>query len=417
MIRTISSLDIGSHKIACVIAEYDDEKDIITIKGASVRETKGIEGGKLNSKLFTSNITKAVSQAEKMYGKNITSLLVSISSVKAKPIFVDREYFSKKPMPTMFDFEKITQEMVAEYNFKQETVLHSFPISWTKQGHSNTKDAVNAFNVRFFISVAPTKDIEVFEKIIKSNIVHKIDLITANTGVYSALAVRDDINDNGTLVVDMGCDSTKFCILTNSNVIYTNSLNIAGKIITYDIAMVLKVDEIVAEKIKVANTDLKLDPYEENEIISFDFDGYSDNDDVFRVSKYNKKLINDIYTSRVEEIFKYIFKDIEKHNLSKTFNKIILTGGSSGVRGLDLFIQNLYGVTTKQGNIVDINIAQPLVTDQIKSPVYATSIGLIVAGANIIKRKIHNSNNYNTDNYIVRFIQNFTKILMDLFIS
>lgn len=417
MIRTISSLDIGSHKIACVIAEYDEEKDITTIKGASIRETKGIEGGKINNKLFISSITKAVAQAEKMYGKNITSLLVSISGIKAKPVFINREYFSKKPMLTVFDYEKITQEMIAEYSLKQENILHSFPISWTKQGHGDTKNTTNMFDVKFFLSVAPAKDIEVFEKIIKSNIVHKIDLITANTGVYSAMAVRDDIDEGGTLIVDMGCDSTKFCILANSNVIYANSLKIAGKIITYDIAMVLKVDESVAEKIKIANTDLKLDQYEENEMISFDFDGYSDNDDVFRVSKYNKKLINDIYTSRVEEIFKYIFKDIEKHNLSKTFNKIILTGGSSGVRGLDLLIQNLYGITTKQGNIADINIAQPLVADQIKNPVYATSIGLILAGVHIIKRRIQNSRNYSTDNYIVRFIQNFTKILMDLFIS
>ena len=98
MSKIISSIDVGSSKIVCLMAVVNDENKIC-IKSASIHESRGIRNGNvtdINSAVRAIFETRI--KAEKLINKNISVLAVNISgdSVKSKNIRVSLKLPSGK---------------------------------------------------------------------------------------------------------------------------------------------------------------------------------------------------------------------------------------------------------------------------------------------------------------------------------
>ena len=98
MTRFISSIDIGSSKIACLMAVVNDDGKIC-VKSASIHESKGVKNGNI---VDIDSVIRAVFEtrikAEKLINKNISTLAVNISgdSVKSKNVRVSLKLSSRK---------------------------------------------------------------------------------------------------------------------------------------------------------------------------------------------------------------------------------------------------------------------------------------------------------------------------------
>ena len=146
-----------------------------------------------------------------------------------------------------------------------------------------------------------------------------------------------------------------------------------GDIITNDISSVLGVSSMVAEKVKIMNTNLYLDHTEEAEMIKIDIDG----EETYRAAENKKKIINDIFRSRVDEIIEIIFGILDKKRLINSFGSIVLTGGTANVPGLDNYISKTFRIKSRIGRPENFDIAQEIDENEIRNPSYATSIGIL----------------------------------------
>ena len=72
-----------------------------------------------------------------------------------------------------------------------------------------------------------------------------------------------------------------------------------------------------------------------------------------------------------------ILKTLNKKKLDKTFNNIVITGGTANIYGLDNFVTEITKIKTRIGVCDKIYTSSNLDENKIINPIYSTSIGLL----------------------------------------
>lgn len=376
MSKTIVSIDIASSKIVCLIAQLDKSGSLF-IKGASLLESSGIQNGNIvNIKLAIQTIIKTLSKAEKMFGKNVDNVSININGSKLKSkVLTIKKHFKASKTITKNMVMSMSEELLEELDNNGKRAIHLVPLEFDLDGIKTTNPfGTQAKNIETKLQVFYTDKSKV-ENI--SSCFKKISISVKNVifdGFASALSVLNGYEmENGVLVIDIGAGSSSFSIINNNRFIFGNSIPIAGETITNDIANVIGVSYAVAEKVKVMNTNLYLDPMEETEMIKIDIDG----EETYRAAENKKKIINDIVRSRVEEVIELILGILEKKDLLNSFNSIVITGGTANVPGLDNYITKTFGIKTRIGRPEDFTVSQNINENEMKDPSYATSVGIL----------------------------------------
>jgi cell division protein FtsA len=193
-------------------------------------------------------------------------------------------------------------------------------------------------------------------------------------GFASALAVLNEQEmREGTLVVDIGAGTTSFAIINNSRFLFGASLAIGGDNITGDLANMLDIPFTTAEKIKIMNTNLFFDRLEENELIKLDIE----DDETFRVASTRKKIVNDIFRSRISEIINLVLVIVDKKDLAGDFVNMVVTGGVASAPGLDGFITKTTNIKTRIGVPENFSVSHGIDEAEVRKPMYATAIGIL----------------------------------------
>jgi cell division protein FtsA len=83
---TVLAIDIGSTKVCAIIAEIDNEGKL-QVLGHGIAKSQGIKKGAItNIELASRTIKKAINDAKRIAGSNMTSATVSISNAYAKSL-------------------------------------------------------------------------------------------------------------------------------------------------------------------------------------------------------------------------------------------------------------------------------------------------------------------------------------------
>jgi cell division protein FtsA len=159
----------------------------------------------------------------------------------------------------------------------------------------------------------------------------------------------------------------------NDKFIFGASLPIGGDNITGDLANILDIPFTIAEKIKIMNINLFFDRLEENELIKLDIE----DDETFRVAGTRKKIVNDIFRSRISEIINLVLVIMDKKDLAGEFNTMVITGGIANATGLDNFITKTTNLKTRIGIPENFSTSRGIDEIEIKKPMYATAIGIL----------------------------------------
>ena len=189
-------------------------------------------------------------------------------------------------------------------------------------------------------------------------------------GVEVQVVTSRDERELGVALIDIGAGSADVAVFVKDSVRYTASLDIAGNVITSDISKCLKVPVSLtkAEEIKKKYGTCSLNNLIEDE--TFPVPGVGDRGEVL----CSRKLLAQIITARVAEIFKLLAKDLEKHHLDTVIDGgIVLTGGCCNLAGIEDIAAKVFKKP--------VHIGKPRGTSGIQeafqNPSYATGIGLL----------------------------------------
>jgi cell division protein FtsA len=172
----------------------------------------------------------------------------------------------------------------------------------------------------------------------------------------------------GAVVCDIGGGTTDLAIYIDGDVWHTMVLAVGGNHITSDIAHGLRLPVSQAEDIKkqyghAIESEIGDDEY-------FSVRTFSEEKPI----QVSRKELAHIIEARVEEIFLLVLQEIKRSGYDGLLPAgMVLTGGSSLLPGIRSLASNVLGVP--------VRIARPEnlvgLTDQLGSPAYSTSVGLL----------------------------------------
>jgi cell division protein FtsA len=376
--KIVVGLDIGTTKI-CAIAGRQNEFGKLEVLGMGKAESEGVVKGLVfNIDKTVYAIEKAIKEASDQAGINIGIVNVGIAGQHIRSFIqhggITRQ--SKDGEITIEDVERLTQDMYRMVVPPGSQIIHVMPQDYMVDYEEGIKEPVGMSGVRleadFHIITAQTNAINNINKCVRRAGLEIQDLILEP--LASSLAVlSDEEKEAGVCLIDIGGGTTDIAIFYDNIIRHTAVIPFGGNIVTQDIKQGLMVLPQQAEQLKTRFGKAIAEEASPNEIVSIP--GIRN-----RPSKeISVKNLANIIQARMEEIIEMAHTEIISSGYeNKLGGGIVITGGGAQLSNLKQLVEYMTGMDTRIG-YPNEHLGKSKI-EAIKSPMYATGVGLVLAG-------------------------------------
>ncbi len=347
-------LDIGTSQVRCVVGMLDSSSDEpkISIVGYGSSENTGMRKGIVaHIEDVTSAVHNSIVEAERVSGVKIENATVNINGSHVSGLN------SKGVVAISASSKQISQEdkyraeeaaTIVQLPSNRE-IIQVFPKNYHVDGQDSIKDPVGMQGVRLevetHIITAATPYLKSLDQALKAVGIYPSNYTVSGLAAAELVLTRKQ-REAGCLVIDIGASTTNIAVIEDGEVQHIAVIPAGGTNITNDLAIGLKIDLEIAEKVKLKHAALADSAKTGKVSVEKDKRNY-----VFEADD-----VNMIVEARVEEIFEYIDKEL---NTIKRSQKLpggaVLVGGSAKIPGLDEFAKEKLGLSVKIGSLKNIN--------------------------------------------------------------
>lgn len=376
----ITGLDVGTGFIRVVIGQIKPGEARPQIIGLGEARSFGLRRGVVvDIRDTVKSIRDAVEMASRSSGFTIHSAFVSLGGShlqthQSKGVVAvsraDGEISEE-------DVERVLKAAQAISLSPNREIVHVLPINFNVDGQEAIKDPTGMSGVRLEVNCLILEGASPFIKNLTKCINEaglEIDGLVVSALASSEAVLTRRQKELGVLCVDIGAGQTGLTIYEEGDIIHIHILPVGASHITNDIAIGLRTDIDLAEKIKLEYASVL--PEEINEKTKINLADLSDKEQG-RVPRYE---IAQIVRARVEEILDLINKELKKVDRQGLLpaGVVLLGGGAKMVGMVDLVKERLR---------LPAQIGFPQETtgilDQVDDPCYATALGLIYWGTKL----------------------------------
>jgi cell division protein FtsA len=379
--NVIVGLDIGTTKICAIVGEIKDTG--IDIIGIGSHRSEGLRRGVVvNIESTVDNIKKAVEEAERVSGYEIGSVYVGIAGSHIKGqnsigIVAVKGYEVEEN-----DVQRAIEESKAIAIPLDREILHTLPQHYIVDDQNGIRNPVGISGVRLEAKVhIVTGAVISIENVEKAVTRAGLDIngIVLEQLASSDAVLSSDEKDLGVALLDIGGGTTNIAIFTEGSIGHTAVLPVGGDYITSDIATGLRTPIGEAEKIKMTYGCAYTPLIRKDETIKVPSVGGREPREVSR------QILGRIIEPRMEEILGMAYKEISRLGYEdKLAAGIVLTGGTAILEGTTELAEQTFNMVVRKGYPIGIGG----LTDVVKSPRYATGVGLVIYGSRNIPRDI-----------------------------
>ena len=388
--KVIVGIDVGSSKITTIVATAADESSV-NIIGVSSHPSKGLRKGQVvDIDESVGAITQSLEAAERMAGYSAGTAFVSVDGTHIESQNSKGVVAVSNPNGEISteDVMRVIEAARAISLPSSREILHVIPRYFIVDSQSGIKDPIGMNGVRMevetHIVTGATTALRNIAKCVSQVGIDVEGMVFS--GLASAYSVLSDTErELGVILVDFGGGTTNICIFVEGAPAYCSVLPIGARNVTNDLAIGMRISLESAEKIKLALSTaprVAVEINESGESIDkrdsdqLDIASLSIEESIRNVSK--KTLIDGIMKPRLREILNMIKLEIQKSNFAGlTPSGVVLTGGGAATVGMvDLAKQEL-GMPVRIGLPTGVTG----LIDEISSPAYAASLGLVIYGA------------------------------------
>lgn len=376
--KIIVGLDIGTTKV-CAIVGRKNEYGKLEVLGMGKAFSEGVVRGIVtNIDKTVIAIEKAIAEAEEKSGIDIKIVNVGIAGQHIKSAIhhgsITRESGEKEI--TIEDLHRLTNDMYRIVTPPGSEIIHVMPQDYTVDYEEGIKDPVGMTGVRveadFHVITAQTHAINNIYKCVRRAGLEVENLVLEP--LASSLAVlSEEEKEAGVCLIDIGGGTADIAIFHDTIIRHTAVVPFGGNIITADIKHGCKVMEHQAERLKTKFGKAIAEEANIKEVISIP--GLR-NRPPKEISMHN---LARIIEARMEEIIEFIHTEIITSGFQdKLAGGIVITGGGVQLQYAKQLFEYMSGFDTRIG-YPNEHLGKGKV-DTIKSPMYATGVGLVLAG-------------------------------------
>ncbi len=385
--KIICGIDVGSSKIATLIVSVGED-DRLNLIGVAATHSKGVKKGQIvDIESAVDAITESIESAERMAGCSVSHTYVSVGGPQIESINSHAVVAVAEPEGEIKDGDiaRVNDAARAIAMPSSREIIHVIPRTFTVDGQEGINDPIGMTGVRLetdtHIVTGPTTSMRNLVKCVGMVGVDVKELVFS--GMASSLAVLTDTEKElGVILIDIGGETTDIVVFVDGAMAYSSVIPLGGRHITSDIAVGLRISLDSAEKIKLwlskpvrqSATPEEKDPKEKKEEV-LDLKSLGIAEDVQKISR--KAVVDSIIRPRLQEIFKYVGKEIKKSGFgTQTPSGLVITGGGALTVGLIDQAKYILGFPARLGKIEGF----VGLVDEIDSPSFATAAGLIAYG-------------------------------------
>ncbi len=381
----VVGLDIGTTKI-CAIVGQKNEFGKIEVLGMGKAESAGVTRGVVsNIEKTVQAIKDAVIEAENKSGVDIKVVNVGIAgqhikSLQHRGIIVRKNTIDEISRD---DISRLIEDMYKLVMAPGESIIHVLPQEFTVDNEQGIKDPIGMAGVRleanFHIITGQITAAENINKCVRKAGLEASDLILEPLASAESV-LSDEEREAGVVLVDIGGGTTDIAIFHEGIIRHTAVIPFGGNSITEDIREGCTVMKTHAEMLKVKFGSALADENQETEIISIP--GLRGREP----KEVSVKNLAYIIQARMEEIIEHVHYEIKSSGFEKKLIAgIVLTGGGANLKHLCQLVEFITGMDARVG-YPNEHLAKSNV-DEIKSPMYATAIGLVIKGIKRIEQE------------------------------
>ena len=387
--KVVVGVDIGSSKITTVITTVQNDSSVNVI-GVSTLAARGLRKGQVvDIEEAVAAISQSLEAAERMAGYSVGTAFISVDGVhiesqNSKGVVAIADASGEI---TTEDVTRVIEAARAISLPSSREILHVIPRYFVVDSQSGIKDPLGMTGVRMEVEThIITGATTALRNIAKCASLVGIDV---EGMVFSGLAssystLSDTERELGVILVDFGGGTADICIFTEGSPIYCSVIPVGARNVTNDLAIGLRISLESAEKIKLAlSKPPKIavesgenGPAHKEDSDHLDIAALAIEEDLTRVSK--KTLIDGIMKPRLREILNMVKIEIQKSGLGGlTPSGVVLTGGGAETSGMIELARHELGMPVRIG----IPQGATGLIDEISSPAFASSLGLVIYGA------------------------------------
>lgn len=370
----IVGLDIGTTKVACLVGEVTD--DGVDIIGVGTQPCSGLKKGVVvNIDSTVAAIAKAVEEAEHMAGVEITQVYAGIAGSHIKAFHSEGVVAIRDREVRPDDIERVIEAAKAVSIPQDREILHVVPREYSIDQQDGIKEPLGMAGVRLearvhIVTAASASAQNIIKCCTRCNL--EVQDLVLEPYATAESVLHSDEKELGVALLDIGGGTSDLVVFSEGSLVHTIVLPVGGHQLTNDIAVGLRTPMTEAEKIKHRYGCALTSLISEDETIEVPSVGGRPP----RVMQ--RTVLSDILQPRVDEIFSLVRDELARCGLDETLaSGMVVTGGSTILQGLPELAEEILGMPVRRG------VPQGVggLADVVKSPIYATAVGLVLYGA------------------------------------
>ena len=365
-------LDIGTSMVRCVIGMVDpDDTSRLSVIGYGSALNQGMRKGTIvHIDDVVDAIIQAVTDTERMSGVHVKGATVNVNGVHVSGINSKGVIAISAANREIDNNDRLRVEEAATIVQlpPNREIIQVFAKNYSVDGQDNIKDPVGMHGIRLevdtHIVTAATPSLRNIEQVFEKSKLQPSHRTVSSLAAAEAVLNRQQ-KESGTLLLDIGAGTTNLVVVEDGEVQHVAVIPVGGIHVTNDLAIGLKTDLDIAEKVKLQHASLSKE--RSKGLLRVEHEGkhyHFDPEDVYTIVE-----------ARIEELLELIDKELKRiHKSRKLPGGVVLVGGSSQIPGLAEYTKEKLQLAARMG------LLQPIggLTENVQNPSYATAVGLMM---------------------------------------
>src|SRR6186997_1107302 len=332
----VASLDVGTSKIACMIARLKPcppnealrgRSHAVELIGYSQIQSRGVKAGAVvDLAECEQSVRQAVALAERMAKVRVESVLLSVSGGRLQGQLIEAAADIRGGSVTSEDVTRVTSTGMRHATGEGRTVLHALPVGYTLDGVKGIRDPRGMVARQFGVDMnVVTADATVAKNLmlVVERCHLNVEAMAASPYVAGLSVLTDD-------EVEIGAGSTTIATYSAGRFVHASGFAVGGQHMTMDLARGVGACIADAERIKTLYGTVLTGGSDARELMSVPSAG-EEHDAPQIVSR---ATIANIVRHRAEEIFEMVRDRLaDSPFAAEPRARVVLSGGASQLTG------------------------------------------------------------------------------------
>lgn len=373
----VVGLDVGTQFVRTVVGQRGEDGPEPAILGVGVTPSGGLRRGiVVDVEETVKAITAAIEEAERVSGVSVGNAFVNISgnhieSQNSRGVVAVSRADSEIGAEDVARAIEAAKAVAVPAN---KEIIHVLPREYIVDGQEGIKDPIGMNGIRLEVEAhvisAASPQIKNVTKCVYQSGVEVDDLVLSGLASSRGVLSRRQ-KELGAVQLDIGAGVTDLTVYEEGDVLHSAVIPVGGSHLTNDLAIGLRTDTDIAERVKLEYGNAVPDDVSSKENVDLAALAAGDEHQV------SKKLIAEVIEARIAEILALVQKELKQIDRDgKLPAGAVLTGGTAKLPGLVDATKDALKLPAQVGFPSELKG----MAEKIDDPSFATSIGLMLWG-------------------------------------